>query len=209
MTEKSKPITGLNKDELITNSGKYFSEVDKRAIIEEYLSNDSSKLSIWMKYTGQAQEGGQLLKWMRQLGYSDKPKKYETNIFSIDKKHAIIQDYLLNNKSKQDIWYKYTGQYTESGRILKWMRKLGYEEKDKKRNTTFVANVSQTSKSKQMQKSTQNANNKALQDKIARLEKELEEAKIKAIAYSTMIDIAEQELNIPIRKKQNTKPLKK
>lgn len=89
------------------------------------------------------------------------------------------------------------------------MRKLGYEDKTIKRNTTFAVNIAQISKSESIQKSTQEASNKALQDKIKRLEKELEEAKIKAIAYSTMIDIAEDELNIPIRKKQNTRPLKK
>jgi len=32
---------------------------------------------------------------------------------------------------------------------------------------------------------------------------------MKAIAFSTMIDIAEKEFSIPIRKKVNTKPLKK
>lgn len=47
------------------------------------------------------------------------------------------------------------------------------------------------SKSKPMKESTQNTSNKALQDKVKRLEKELEEAIIKKTAYSTMIDIAE------------------
>jgi hypothetical protein len=32
---------------------------------------------------------------------------------------------------------------------------------------------------------------------------------MKAIAFSTMVDIAEKEFNIPIRKKYNTKPSKK
>jgi hypothetical protein len=34
----------------------------------------------------------------------------------------------------------------------------------------------------------------------------LQDAELKAIAFSTMVDIAEKELKIPIRKKYNTKP---
>ncbi len=44
-----------------------------------------------------------------------------------------------------------------------------------------------------------------LKKRIAELEKKLKDADMKAIAYSTMIDIAEKEFNIPIRKKYNTK----
>jgi len=45
-----------------------------------------------------------------------------------------------------------------------------------------------------------------LEKRIVELEKQLKEAEMKAIAYSTMVDIAEKELKIPIRKKYNTKP---
>ena len=48
-----------------------------------------------------------------------------------------------------------------------------------------------------------------LKNRIAELERELEESKLKAIAFSTMVDIAEKEFNISIRKKHNTKPSKK
>jgi hypothetical protein len=41
------------------------------------------------------------------------------------------------------------------------------------------------------------------------LEAQLKDAEMKAVAFSTVIDIAEKEFNIPIRKKANTKPLKK
>jgi hypothetical protein len=37
------------------------------------------------------------------------------------------------------------------------------------------------------------------------LEKQLQTSEMKAIAFSTMVDIAEKEFNIPIRKKHNTK----
>lgn len=52
-----------------------FSEVEKRQIIEEYLNSDSTKDAIWIKYTGYCEDHGGLLRWMRKLGYIDKPKK--------------------------------------------------------------------------------------------------------------------------------------
>jgi len=48
-----------------------------------------------------------------------------------------------------------------------------------------------------------------LKKRIEELEKQLQDAEMKAIAFSTMVDIAERQFNIPIRKKVNTKPLKK
>lgn len=45
-----------------------------------------------------------------------------------------------------------------------------------------------------------------LQKRISELEKQLKDTELKAIAYSTMVDIAEKEFKIPIRKKLNTKP---
>jgi hypothetical protein len=48
--------------------------------------------------------------------------------------------------------------------------------------------------------------NLQLKKRIFELEKQLKDAELKAIAFSTMVDIAEKEFNIPIRKKLNTKP---
>ena len=45
----------------------------------------------------------------------------------------------------------------------------------------------------------------ALQRRINELEKQLETAQLKAEGYALMIEIAEKELKIPIRKKSGTK----
>ena len=45
-----------------------------------------------------------------------------------------------------------------------------------------------------------------LKKRIQALESQLKDAELKAIAFSTMVDIAEKEFKIPIRKKYNTKP---
>lgn len=46
---------------------------------------------------------------------------------------------------------------------------------------------------------------KELEKKIHQLQKELEDAKLKVEGYEIMIDIAEKEFKIPIRKKSDTK----
>ena len=51
--------------------------------------------------------------------------------------------------------------------------------------------------------------NKELQQRVKELEKALEEERLKRIGYQTMIDIAEQELKIDIRKKSDTKQSEK
>ena len=46
---------------------------------------------------------------------------------------------------------------------------------------------------------------KELQDRIKELERRLEDEQLRSEAFSRVIDIAEKEFNIPIRKKPNTK----
>lgn len=48
--------------------------------------------------------------------------------------------------------------------------------------------------------------NLQLKKRITELETLLRDAEMKAIAFSTMVDIAEIEFKIPIRKKLNTNP---
>lgn len=48
-----------------------------------------------------------------------------------------------------------------------------------------------------------------LKARIKELEAELEDAKLRAYAYNTMIDVAERELNIEIRKKSGAKQSRK
>jgi len=53
--------------------------------------------------------------------------------------------------------------------------------------------------------SQERADNKKLEQRIKELEKQLEMAKMKNIALETLIDVAETELKIPIRKKSGSK----
>jgi hypothetical protein len=90
------------------------------------------------------------------------------------------------------------------------MRQLGYPAELTTRRFTFGGNKSLMAK-KQPPPNPELESFEILQLKkrISELENQLKDAEMKAIAFSTMVDIAEKEFNIPIRKKLNTKPLKK
>ncbi|MFH2141560.1 MAG: hypothetical protein ABIJ97_03995 [Bacteroidota bacterium] len=129
--------------------------------------------------------------------------------FSDEEKHFIIQELLSSKCTKRDIWEKYTGQEEEHGQLLRWMRKLGYDTGIITRRSNFVSNQIQMKKKKELENSTESFENLQLKKRVEELEKRLKDAELKAIAFSTMVDIAEKEFNISIRKKLNTKPSKK
>ena len=127
--------------------------------------------------------------------------------FSRAQKHLIVQEYLTGILSKREIWEKYTGEKEEHGQILRWMREFGYENQTTlDNNTTFVeivTDMGNKTKSNAINKATTETieNTEILQRRIALLEYQLKEEQAKAAAFSTMIDIAEKELKISIRKK--------
>ena len=135
--------------------------------------------------------------------------KKPSNYFTDSEKHLIIQEMLKTGCTKRDIWEKYTGQAEEHGLLLRWMRKLGYDDSIPTRRPNFTSNLIQMKNKKQTEVATESFENLQLKKRVEELEKQLKEAEMKAIAYSTMVDIAEKEFNIPIRKKYNTKPSKK
>ena len=121
--------------------------------------------------------------------------------FSDHEKKLIIEDYLSGNETKQSVYNRYTGYPGENGKITMWMRKFGIADKFVK-NTNFV---SMPNKKKDKEPISEGFETLKLKKRIAELEKQLQTAEMKAIAFSTMVDIAEKEFNIPIRKKPNTK----
>jgi transposase len=133
--------------------------------------------------------------------------------FSIQDQHKIIQEMLSSGCTKRAVWKKYTGQEEEKGQLLRWMNKLGYINDRPRKKAILEEQKPLMAKRKKIKpgKAEEESNFDMLQmqKRIFELEKQLKEAELKAIAYSTMVDIAEKEFKIPIRKKLNTKPLKK
>lgn len=124
--------------------------------------------------------------------------------FSDVEKRLIIEDYLSGKETKQSVYSRYTGYPAENGKINMWMRKLGIEDKFEK-NTNFIG---MPKRKKDIEVGSDEFESLQLKKRIEELEKQLQMAEMKAIAFSTMVDIAEKEFNIPIRKKYNTKPSK-
>ena len=126
----------------------------------------------------------------------------ENRLFlSKEQKRIIIEDYLSGKETKQAVYERHTGYTSEHGKISKWMKKLSIMNKSQKSgNIVFMA--------KQKKEKGQNDEDFDIlknKKRVAELEKQLQVAEMKAIAFSTMVDIAEKEFNIPIRKKHNTK----
>ena len=118
--------------------------------------------------------------------------------FSLDERRAIIEEYLRTGCKKQHIWTKYTGQALERGKLLRWMRELGYPTKSGKLPVLNPIAMPENQSSKLLE-------NMQLKQKIAELEKALINSELRCTAYETMIEVAEKELKINIKKKSNTK----
>ena len=90
------------------------------------------------------------------------------------------------------------------------MKALGYNTGIKTRRPNIVSNSYPMTRNRKPDKSQseldESFENLQLKKRIAELEKQLKDAEMKAIAFSTMVTIAEKEFKIPIRKKLNTKP---
>ena len=143
-------------------------------------------------------------------GLTDKKiVKKPSSYFTDSEKHLIIQEMIETGCTKVEIWGKYTGQKEEHGQLLRWMRKLGYDDSIPTRRPNFVSNSIQMKNKKSSEDSTESFEHLQLKKRIEYLESQLKDAEMKAIAFSTMVDIAEKEFNISIRKKYNTKPSKK
>lgn len=111
-------------------------------------------------------------------------------------RREMIEEYLKGGKTKVEIWQQHTGRDEEHGQLLRWMRQLGYLKKTLQPNSLSLLSMS----SNKPQPSVEE-----LQQKIKQLEQQLLDSRLKEEAYRRMIDIAEKELKVSIRKKPNTK----
>lgn len=126
--------------------------------------------------------------------------------FTETEKHQIIQEFLSTKCTKRFVWNKYTGQAEEHGQLTRWMREFGYNEVNSFRKSNLEANIFMAKKKIKLELEEDSFESLQLKNRIKELEKQLKEAELKAIAFSTMVEIAEKEFKIPIRKKFNTKP---
>jgi hypothetical protein len=113
-------------------------------------------------------------------------------------KRMVIEEYLATRCSKMELLKKYNIHFKSA--IQTWMKKLGYEDTERPQRVKFDRDlpmiISMASKSE---------NIRELQKRVQELEQQLQDEKLRTEAYLRIIDKAEQELKIPIKKKLNTK----
>jgi len=121
--------------------------------------------------------------------------------YSIDLKHKVCREHIEEGICLA----KLVGKYNLSCHSLihRWLRDLGYIPGVDRRTRSAYIGVENFSpvKNKPEKKDPKTAE----QLEIELLKKQLEDAKLQVEGYRRMIEIAEKELKIPIRKKPNTK----
>ena len=108
--------------------------------------------------------------------------------FSDAEKLELINEYLASGESKEVFQTK---RHLGHNNLSRWMLTFGISTPTKP--VSMIKSKEEDTYAKQ------------LQEEIARLKKELEYERLRSKAFETMIDIAEDELNVNIRKKSGAK----
>lgn len=142
----------------------------------------------------------------------DKTKKRSirtSHSLSWEEREAMIKEHLEGGKTKTEVWIKHTGQARENGQMVKWMRKLGYLEElpgNARRKSRPIPKPICSEKPASLTSAQQKGEwPAAALQQIKTLKEEIQDAQLKIEGYELMINFAEQEFKIPIRKKFGTK----
>jgi transposase-like protein len=120
------------------------------------------------------------------------------NYYSDEEKLSIIQDYLTSGKSAKEIHLKY--KIHGHSKLQDWMIKFGLRNKNSINKNLIL---------KKVKKSSSKGIDLNSAKRIKELEQQLEEERLRSVLLDTMIDIAEEQLHVSIRKKSGAKQLKK
>jgi len=130
----------------------------------------------------------------------DDLNKRETRIYSTSFKRKVIEEYLNTGVAKIYLIKKYG--IRSKGGFQKWMRDLGYTDIYRKEGYLHPNSIPTLSPKKEK---SSPAKEQSQDSRIRELERLLEDEQLRSEAYSRMIDIAERDYKISIRKKPNTK----
>ncbi|MXV53355.1 hypothetical protein GS399_20545 [Pedobacter sp. HMF7647] len=128
----------------------------------------------------------------------DRPINHLVQVYSETFKRQVIEEHLNTGASQSSLLRKYNIRF--NGAFQKWMLQLGYRNSQPKARYLTLSNNSALATKEKNTPTTQ-----SLEQRIKELERLLEDEQLRSEAYSRMIDIAEKELKIPIRKKSSTK----
>jgi transposase-like protein len=120
--------------------------------------------------------------------------KTKVNQFPDELKLQVVQEYLSTDQSQKELMLRYNIRGKNS--ITKWMRKFDLQAPSQQQielQCTMAKEVEKTVKERE------------LEAKVQQLQQQLEYEKLRTLALNTMIDIAERDLKITIRKKSGAK----
>jgi transposase len=123
--------------------------------------------------------------------------KTKTYRFPNEVKSQVVREYLSTDVSQKDLMQKFNIRGNNT--IKLWMRKFDVQTPSQQQIEL------QRIMAKEKEKTPYELE---LEAKVKRLESQLEDEKLRTLALRTMIDIAEKELKISIRKKSGAKPSK-
>ena len=126
--------------------------------------------------------------------YFKSTQQRRKNNFSPEEKMAMIQEYLTTDISMSAMIRKY---HIGHSSIPRWMANFGIPMPER----VLPSNVMV----QQNEKQTSAITVESLESQLKSLQAELEREKLRNLALNTMIDVAEEELHIDIRKKAGAK----
>jgi transposase-like protein len=122
-------------------------------------------------------------------------------IYSLEFRYRVCKDHIEDGIVLADLVRKY--DLSCHSLIHDWLRKLGYlPGRNRRTHAAYIDLQTPTALTKKTNKDKELSEE---QKQMKLLQKELEDARLLAEGYRRIIEIAEQELKIPIRKKPNTK----
>lgn len=120
--------------------------------------------------------------------------KTKVNHFPDELKLKVVQEYIQTDQSQKELMQKYNIRGNNC--ITRWMRKFELQAPSQQQLEL------QRTMAKQIEKTPYE---QELEAKVHKLEEQLEYEQFRTLALNTMIDIAERDLKISIRKKAGAK----
>ncbi len=124
--------------------------------------------------------------------------------YDLDFKHKLCKEHIDTKIGISDLARKYN--LSSHTLLHHWLRELGYIRSDKiPIKNRMIISFEKESNINMSKNPISTSNDSPVELQIAILEQELLEAKLLAEGYKEMIELAEKELKISIRKKFNSK----
>jgi len=120
--------------------------------------------------------------------------KTKVNCFPDELKLKVVQEYMDTDVSQRELMQKFNIRGVNT--IKKWMRKFDMQAPSQQEIEL------QRTMAKQKEKTPYE---RELEAKVAKLEQQLDYEQLRTLALDTMIEIAERDLKISIRKKSGAK----